>query len=305
MRYFFFLFSILHLFAVESPLQEILSALPGSSFHEVVLEKVGGGQTNQNYRATIDAKTYFIRWSQINQESLGSSLEREWICTAIASAAGLAPRVVSYFPEKRIMVSEFLKGETSHRAFPLLIEGYCDLLRTLHVLDAKFPSIFCPFDCIQQLIHYAKEVGAYLPSSLFEEVLPQVEFLQQTLSFRYPAVPCHLDLHSGNVIDTGHRLWLIDWEYAAMGDPFFDLATLASAEHFQEHMMDHLLQVYLRRDPHPEERNYFHNMRFLADVRWALWSYIQAAISPLEEPFEKYGDVFLKTAHKRGQDLQL
>jgi thiamine kinase-like enzyme len=42
-------------------------------------------------------------------------------------------------------------------------------------------------------------------------------------------VLCHHDVHGGNiVIDPALRLWLVDWEYAGLGDPAFDLASFAS-----------------------------------------------------------------------------
>jgi thiamine kinase len=44
-----------------------------------------------------------------------------------------------------------------------------------------------------------------------------------------PRVLCHHDVHGGNmVIDPARRLWLVDWEYAGLGDPVFDLASFAS-----------------------------------------------------------------------------
>ena len=35
--------------------------------------------------------------------------------------------------------------------------------------------------------------------------------------------PCHNDLLNANFIDDGERIRIVDWEYAGMGDPFFDL----------------------------------------------------------------------------------
>ena len=40
--------------------------------------------------------------------------------------------------------------------------------------------------------------------------------------------PCHNDLLNANFIDDGVRIRIVDWEYAGMGDPFFDSATSAS-----------------------------------------------------------------------------
>ena len=35
----------------------------------------------------------------------------------------------------------------------------------------------------------------------------------------------HMDLHHGNVL-TADRIYFIDWEYAHLGDPLFDLACI-------------------------------------------------------------------------------
>ena len=282
------------IFAAEPSLQSLLDALPYTYTDEVSLDKIGGGQTNQNYKATIDLKSYFIRSRGDHNKLLGSSLEKEWICTAIASAAGIAPRVVSYVPAEGIMVCEFIESQKVDLLAPMTMERYGALLRSLHTLDAKFPSQFCPFECIQQLTDNAHEVKAKLPEQFEAKILPQVEALRKKFIPCKQRVPCHLDLHQGNVLDNGHRMWLIDWEYAAMADPFFDLATLASADHFTKQDMDKFLEVYLGRVPSFRERARFDDMRFLADVRWALWSYIQAVISELDEPFQEYGDAFLK-----------
>ena len=42
-----------------------------------------------------------------------------------------------------------------------------------------------------------------------------------------PERPCHNDLLNANFIDDGTRIRIVDWEYAGMGDIFFDLANFA------------------------------------------------------------------------------
>ena len=39
--------------------------------------------------------------------------------------------------------------------------------------------------------------------------------------------PCHNDLLTANFIDDGTRIRIVDWEYAGMGDVFFDLANFS------------------------------------------------------------------------------
>ena len=42
-----------------------------------------------------------------------------------------------------------------------------------------------------------------------------------------PLRPCHNDLLAANFIDDGERIRIVDWEYAGMGDPFFDLGNFS------------------------------------------------------------------------------
>src|SRR6202043_2992697 len=46
-----------------------------------------------------------------------------------------------------------------------------------------------------------------------------------------PLVPCHNDLLNANFLDDG-AIRIVDWEYAGMGDRFFDLANLSVNHEF-------------------------------------------------------------------------
>ena len=56
------------------------------------------------------------------------------------------------------------------------------------------------------------------------------------------SVLCHNDSYYLNVLDDGETLWVIDWEYAGMGDPMYDLA--ANAFELPATGKDTLLQAY-------------------------------------------------------------
>ena len=55
---------------------------------------------------------------------------------------------------------------------------------------------------------------------------------------------CHNDVHHLNVIDTGDRLCLLDWEYAGLGDPYFDLASVCCYHAYDAALRAHLLASY-------------------------------------------------------------
>ena len=42
-----------------------------------------------------------------------------------------------------------------------------------------------------------------------------------------PLTTCHNDLLNANFLRDGDHTWIVDYEYAGMGDPFFDLGNLA------------------------------------------------------------------------------
>ena len=40
-------------------------------------------------------------------------------------------------------------------------------------------------------------------------------------------MPCHNDLLAANFLNDGTRIHIVDWEYAGMGDRYFDLGNYA------------------------------------------------------------------------------
>lgn len=275
--------------------------------HDATITCMSGGMTNNNYKVTIDKTSYFVRCSCEKNSLLGISIEQEWICSSIASSHNLSPRAVFYDRKEAVLATEYIDSKRVvdlHE--PVTLRQFCCLMRKLHSLDEPFPARFCPFTSINTYMANALASDAYLPDDLFRIIIPAIDRIRRITPPCSKPVPCHLDLHSKNVLDDGQRLWLIDWEYAALSDPIFDLANVASVENYTDEEMKLLLSVYYDDRPlSQEEINHLYRMRILADIRWAVWSYLQERISPLDEPFRSYGDTFLKEALKRIETVPL
>jgi thiamine kinase-like enzyme len=95
--------------------------------------------------------------------------------------------------------------------------------------------------------------------------------------------PCHNDLLNANFIGDGTRTWLVDWEYAGMGDAFFDLGNFAVNHELDESGESELLAAYGSNDSRALVL-----MRFMSDFREAMWGVVQLAISELDFDFEAY-----------------
>jgi thiamine kinase-like enzyme len=265
------------------------------------IQKIGNGLTNENYRVDLGPASYFVRCSRPENRLLGSILAREWQVAQIASEANLSPQALFYSPDDMVMISEFIHARPINLQDPAVFPPFCSLVRKLHALAKEFPNHFDPFVCIEQYIQAASEVHADIPAIFWEEVQPRLCQIQFFII--RPAAPCHLDLYSQNVLDDGRRLFLIDWEYSAMGDPLFDLATLPSADFLSDVQMQYLLSVYLERSPTSIEMHDFFCMRILADIRWGLWSFLQEKISPIDAPYAKWGNAFFQEAAQRLKKL--
>lgn len=250
------------------------------------IDVVTGGATNRCYRVKIDDYDLFFR--------MGDSAKLEYSNATKAYAVGLCPEIFYHNPMLNLLVIPFLNHEK--RGLDLSVAA---LIRTLHHSGIKFDTTFSLFDVIDGYRKHAPE-----------NILDEVEKLHSEMGELRQDIPCHLDLHMGNFLFQKERMWMIDWEHAAMGDPLFDLATLASTDMLDQEQTRTFLTLYFEREVTEKELEKFAKMRFLADVRWALWSLDQAETSEVDWDYRGDAEAFMKNAyqylnrHKTGEKWQ-
>ena len=76
--------------------------------------------------------------------------------------------------------------------------------------------------------------------------------VKRVLQQDHKLVPSHNDLVLENILFNNHsckhRAWIIDWEYASMASPYWDLATLCNEGKFTATQAENLLSLYQNRD---------------------------------------------------------
>ena len=103
--------------------------------------------------------------------------------------------------------------------------------------------------------------------------------------------PCHNDLLNANFIDDGERIRIVDWEYAGMGDPFFDLGNFSINHELTADEDATLLAAYdgpTARADRVARLARLTLMRIVSDFREAMWGVLQQGISTLDVDFVGY-----------------
>ena len=106
-------------------------------------------------------------------------------------------------------------------------------------------------------------------------------------------VPCHNDLLTANFLFDGTRLRIVDWEYAGMGDRYFDLGNLSVNNGFSDDEDRALLAEYWQQPVTAQRFACLKLMRIMSDFREGMWGVVQMAISALEFDFAAYADEHL------------
>jgi len=256
-----------------------------------------GGITNRNFRLTAGGRDVVVRLPGKDTELLGIDRAAERAATAAAAAAGVGPAVVAYRESPPCLVTAFIPG------LPVTAEGLREpgaladvaaALRAVHA-GAGLPSQFDALAVVEGYHATARERGAAIPPA-YHDVIGGARRIRAALQgHEHLPVPCHNDLLTANLLDDGERLRIVDWEYAGMGDPYFELANLAVKNGFGETDEAALLEGYWGAAT-PERRRALRLMRVMASYWEGMWGVVQATVSELDFDFRGYAEEHLGRA---------
>ena len=251
-------------------------------------EPLGGGITNHNFKVTAGGEQLVLRVGGKDTELLGIDRNHEHEAALRAADLGIGPEVARF--ENDCLVTRFVEG-TVGEPDPAAVGP---LLRRLH---ASGP-LAARFDAFRVVEIYAKTAAAYgvaIPPE-YDDAHDVAARIEQTRTGA-PVVPCHNDLLALNFIDDGSRTWIVDWEYAGMGDAYFDLANFAVNNGLDEDGERVLLAAYGGGDAETLTL-----MRFMSDFREAMWGVVQQGISVLDVDFVAYAKTHFERLQRTAGD---
>ncbi len=185
--------------------------------------RLGRGPSSDSWRLDRDAQSLVLRIDRALVRALGLSRANEVRCQRRAAQQQLAPQVVFADPARGILVSHYVPEQVTPaeaRRAPVHVKAVGKLLAAVHAItDVDLPVMDLP----AILNRYASCVGTHAAHGRAQSLSDQARDLYQDA----PWCLCHHDPHLLNV---RAAQCLIDWEYAALGDPLFDLAALLTQE---------------------------------------------------------------------------
>jgi thiamine kinase-like enzyme len=250
--------------------------------------ELGGGITNRNFRVTLGGSDYVIRRPGKDTDLLGIDREAERVATETAARLGVAPEVVAALGD--CLVTRFIacRPPSAHE-IDERVEEIAGALRSFHESATVLPTIFWVPDLLDRYGAIVRERGGELPAVYLQAVgvAARIEAALPLARRR----PCHNDLLPGNIIfaQQGARILIVDWEYAGMGDPRFDLGNLSVNNGFDEATDERLLTAYYGTAPSDGARAALKLMRVMSDAREAAWGVVQGEVSELDFDFDGYG----------------
>ena len=191
------------------------------------IEVLGGGITNRNFKVTLDDGAYVLRIGGKDTELLGIDRRVEYEASLAAAAVGVGPEVIAFVEPEGYLVTRFIGGAVVEPEAIREAEALRRVAQSLRAVHAG-PPIAARFDSFRVVEAYAATAathGITVPPAY--ERARETAALVERARGPVPERPCHNDLLTANFIDDGGRIRIVDWEYAGMGDVFFDLANFA------------------------------------------------------------------------------
>ncbi|HJP39210.1 MAG: choline/ethanolamine kinase family protein [Gammaproteobacteria bacterium] len=204
-----------------------------------VVGTLNRGPVSDSYLIEHNKGQFVLRLDNEVAVPLGLDRKAEAEVLAVVGRHQLGPELRYADPPQGIQVTRYIEGRVwteSDLHDEECITRLAELLRQLHALETHGQ----PLQLLDKVDHYARIIGTAEGRELAEET--------RQLSGRLNQQPvshclCHNDAHCANLID-GQALILIDWEYAGIGEPMFELAVIAEHHQFNHQQTDTLLDAY-------------------------------------------------------------
>jgi len=259
---------------------------------DLKISPLDGGITNSNYRVDTGGESFALRIAGADTELLGITREYECAANLTAGKLRIAPEVIYVIQPEGCLVTRFITARPfPHEEItqPENIRRVMDIVRQIHSMP-KIPGTFSVFRTVEEYAEIARRYNVEFPEK-FDWLIQRMHEAEAALmTDPEPLRPCHNDLLNANFL-INDRIYILDWEYAGMGDIFFDLANFSDHHELTDEQDQWLLECYFG-ETTPRRTAHLKIMKVMSDFREAMWAMVQIGISQLDFDYRGYANKF-------------
>jgi aminoglycoside phosphotransferase (APT) family kinase protein len=210
----------------------VLRRIPGCAGGEAPISVQllhGGRNVNRNLRIDTRVGRFVLRQRIRQGPRPGADPLREVACHRAAAAAGVAPAVLDAAPDGNWILMDYVEGGMWTPPRLQATEGLRTLGARLQRLHATAPpkglAAFDPVSIAKEQTQAIIERDPAAAGQVNALVARTRQLAVDCAAFAVTPVTTHGDLKASNLI--GPVPMLLDWEYAQLADPVYDLACLS------------------------------------------------------------------------------
>ncbi|MFT5481471.1 MAG: thiamine kinase [Halieaceae bacterium] len=243
-----------------NPRRELLAALAdwpswpnsmGLTAEPEIVAPLGIDSSNNCHLVDCGGRTVVARIRAQAATALKLDVSTEWQAHRQAWIAGLAPEPLHFDTNIQLFVSHYHAPDAGDAIDTP--EAIATLLNNIHRLPGVETQLM-----LEERFHTYGALAAARSARVYKELLSMepniLRIAKRAQGWCHSRPLCHNDLLRANRLLTRDGILALDWEYAAMGDPYFDLAVICRGDGFERDRQDRLLRAYDTLDNETRER---------------------------------------------------
>ena len=234
------------------------------------LQPLKAGMTNDSYLFVYKNKKYIYRMPGKGSSELVNRQNESEAYKAIRWLE-ISDKVIYYDKKTRIKISEFIEHARNADGMNINEAIKC-LLFAKHNLHEQNKTVNAKIDIIDMINKYERLMG----KSKYEDYDDVKSKIMSSLRYwrkqPHKHCLCHFDLNPDNfMISKSGKMHLLDWEYAGMNDPTFDVAGWIVYKDYTEEQIHQLIAGYLEHMPTQQELSKFYAYIAAMGLLWSNW----------------------------------
>jgi thiamine kinase-like enzyme len=283
--------------------EEAISRIPQwTNADDLKVSPLDGGITNSNFRVDTGGESFALRIAGADTDLLGINREYEYAANLVAGKMGIAPEVIYVIEPEGYLVTRFITARPfppEEITQPENLRRVMEVVRKIHSMP-DIPGNFSVFRTVENYAETARRYNVEFPEEFDWLIERMNEAEAALLTEPEPLRPCHNDLLNANFL-IDDRIYILDWEYAGMGDLFFDLANFSDHHELSDEQDQWLLKCYFG-NVTDKQTAHLKIMKVLSDLREAMWALVQIGISELDFDYRGYANKFFARVFENIKD---